>query len=285
MWSWTLCAAMIRFLMYCAFRGISMFSAFSTALTETVACTDVQTPQMRWVKSHTSRGSRPLTIVSIPRHIWPDDQAFITLPLSTSHSILRWPSILVIGSIVILFDIAPPVFCIHSGSVKRLRIEIQIFRAYLESQDRKSDHRRRDHELYEGRKVVSSRAGCVFRNAEYTHIHPVEHDAEYHQYIHDKDAIDVRAYGSEREQDERQRHPHAHFQEPEIREKTAVQGQSDAGPPGKINELYGQIAPPHDQRPPREAFQHLDGKLVVKGPRAQDRLKAHHPKRQHHSLK
>ena len=65
----TMCAVMIRFLIYWAFRGISRFSAFSTDLTEASAWTDVQTPQMRWVKSQTSRASRPFTIFSIPRHI------------------------------------------------------------------------------------------------------------------------------------------------------------------------------------------------------------------------
>src|SRR5574340_1581080 len=96
---------MIRFLIYCAFSGISSCRAFSTDLTEVSACTDVQTPQIRWVKSQTSRASLPFTMFSIPRHIWPDDQALLTLPFSTSHSMRRWPSILVIGSMTILFDI------------------------------------------------------------------------------------------------------------------------------------------------------------------------------------
>ena len=60
--------------MYCAFSGISRPSAFSTARTEAMACTVVQTPQMRWVKSQASRGSRPSRMISMPRHIWPDDQ-------------------------------------------------------------------------------------------------------------------------------------------------------------------------------------------------------------------
>src|SRR5574340_1239352 len=100
---------MIRFLIYCAFSGISSCRAFSTDLTEVSACTDVQTPQMRWVKSQTSRASLPFTMFSIPRHIWPDDHALVTLPPSVSHSMRRWPSILVIGSMTIRFDMG---FCL-----------------------------------------------------------------------------------------------------------------------------------------------------------------------------
>src|SRR3990167_9921181 len=66
-----------------------------------MACTVVHTPQMRCVKIQASRGSRPCRISSIPRHICPEDQALTTLPLSTSQSMRRWPSIRVIGSTVI----------------------------------------------------------------------------------------------------------------------------------------------------------------------------------------
>ena len=82
-----------------------MPSAFSTVRTETSAWTVVQTPQKRWVNIHASLGSRPLRIVSMPRHICPDDQALVTFPLSTWQSIRRCPSILVTGSTVILFAI------------------------------------------------------------------------------------------------------------------------------------------------------------------------------------
>ncbi len=75
--------------MYCAFSGISSSSAFSTARTEAIACTVVQTPQKRWVKSQASRGSRPSRIFSMPRHIVPEDQAFFTVPPSTSTSMRR----------------------------------------------------------------------------------------------------------------------------------------------------------------------------------------------------
>ena len=37
----------------------------------------------------------------MPRHICPDDQALTTLPLSTSQSIRKWPSMRVMGSMVI----------------------------------------------------------------------------------------------------------------------------------------------------------------------------------------
>ena len=72
-----------------AFIGISSPSAFSTARTEAIACTVVQTPQKRWVKSQASRGSRPCRMVSMPRHIWPEDQELLTLPPSTSTSMRR----------------------------------------------------------------------------------------------------------------------------------------------------------------------------------------------------
>ena len=105
MWSCIACAITIRFRMYCAFSGTSRPSAFSTVLTDAIAWTVVQTPQKRWVKSHASRGSRPFRIVSIPRNIWPDDQAFFTRPPSTSTSTRRWPSMRVTGSTTIRLDI------------------------------------------------------------------------------------------------------------------------------------------------------------------------------------
>ena len=40
-----------------------------------MACTVVQTPQMRWVKAQASRGSRPFRISSMPRNMVDDDQA------------------------------------------------------------------------------------------------------------------------------------------------------------------------------------------------------------------
>src|SRR6186997_1035078 len=87
--------------MYCALSGTSSCSAFSTARTEAMACTVVQTPQNRCVKSHAARGSRPCRMRSMPRNIWPDDQALRTTPPSTSASMRRCPSIRVTGSMVI----------------------------------------------------------------------------------------------------------------------------------------------------------------------------------------
>ena len=78
-----------------------MLRAFSTARTEAMACTVVQTPQKRWVNSHASRGSRPWRMRSMPRNICPEDQELRTLPPSTSTSMRRWPSMRVIGSMVI----------------------------------------------------------------------------------------------------------------------------------------------------------------------------------------
>src|SRR5512135_2162487 len=108
MWSCSAWAITIRFRMYWALRGISRPRAFSTARTEAMACTVVQTPQMRWVNSHASRGSRPKRMSSMPRHIWPEAQAFWTLPPSTSTSIRKWPSIRVIGSMVIVLLLESP---------------------------------------------------------------------------------------------------------------------------------------------------------------------------------
>src|SRR5512145_2621701 len=106
MWSCTACAPIIRLRMYCAFSGISRPSAFSTERTEASAWTVVQTPQNRCVNAQASRGSRPFRMTSTPRHIWPDDQALVTFPPSTSHSIRRWPSIRVTGSMVTLLAIS-----------------------------------------------------------------------------------------------------------------------------------------------------------------------------------
>ncbi|XPE53649.1 hypothetical protein ACNKHX_18420 [Shigella flexneri] len=41
---------------------------------------EVHTPQMRCTIIQASRGSLPLTISSIPRHMVPDDQALVTTP-------------------------------------------------------------------------------------------------------------------------------------------------------------------------------------------------------------
>src|SRR5579871_405070 len=96
----------IRLRMYCAFSGTSSFRASSTDRTLAMACTVVQTPQKRWVKSHASRGSRPRRIFSMPRHMVHDAQALLTALFSTSTSMRRCPSIRVIGSIVIRFAIS-----------------------------------------------------------------------------------------------------------------------------------------------------------------------------------
>ena len=44
----------------------------------------------------------------MPRHIWPEAQAFVTVPPSTSTSMRRWPSMRVIGSMTILAIVTPP---------------------------------------------------------------------------------------------------------------------------------------------------------------------------------
>src|SRR3989304_7446025 len=74
-------------------------SRFSVAA---MPCDCGQTPQMRWVIIWASRGSRPRRIISRPRKRLPVARAALTTPFSTTHSILRCPSILVTGSITIL---------------------------------------------------------------------------------------------------------------------------------------------------------------------------------------
>ena len=52
----------------------------------------------------------------MPRHIWPEAQASRTLPPSTSTSIRRWPSIRVIGSMVIILLMESPLAMGRRGS-------------------------------------------------------------------------------------------------------------------------------------------------------------------------
>src|SRR3982751_2453371 len=101
MWSCMACAPTMMLRMYCALSGTSSCSAFSTARTEAIACTVVQTPQNRCVNSHASRGSRPSRIRSMPRNIRPDDPAFRPKPPAASASMRRCPSMRVTGSMVI----------------------------------------------------------------------------------------------------------------------------------------------------------------------------------------
>ena len=89
-----------------ALSGIVMPRAFSTARTEASALTVVQTPQIRWVNTQASRGSRPARTVSMPRNMGLELQASVTLPELISASMRRCPSILVIGSTTI-FMVSP----------------------------------------------------------------------------------------------------------------------------------------------------------------------------------
>src|SRR6266511_1064958 len=85
-----------------ALAGMRMSSASSTARHDATACTTVQTPQMRCVKAHASRGSRPCMMISIPRNCVEVAHAFVIRPFSACASMRRWPSILVRGSTTIL---------------------------------------------------------------------------------------------------------------------------------------------------------------------------------------
>ena len=61
-----------------------MPNASSTARRDANAWVDVQTPQIRCTKAHTSRGSRFLATNSIPRQAVPLDRASSTLPVDSS---------------------------------------------------------------------------------------------------------------------------------------------------------------------------------------------------------
>ena len=89
---------MIRLRSSRALGGGAAPIAFSTARIDAMAWTVVQTPQMRCVNAHASRGSRPFRMISMPRNIVDEDQASLTLPPSTSASMRRWPSMRVTGS-------------------------------------------------------------------------------------------------------------------------------------------------------------------------------------------
>src|SRR5215470_15073740 len=85
--------------MSCAFGGIGYLSASSTARTEAMPCTSVQTPQMRWANAQASRGSRPRRMISIPRTIVPELDARVMRPVSSiCASMRRCPSMRVTGS-------------------------------------------------------------------------------------------------------------------------------------------------------------------------------------------
>src|SRR5450756_1302374 len=92
------CIPCTRFLIVFAFAGIRMFRASSTARQLAMACTAVQTPQMRWVKAHASRGSRPCMMISMPRNCVDDAHALAIFPFSDCASMRKWPSMRVIGS-------------------------------------------------------------------------------------------------------------------------------------------------------------------------------------------
>src|SRR5450759_84053 len=92
------CIPCTRFLIVFAFAGIRMFRASSTARQLAMACTAVQTPQMRCVNAHASRGSRPCMMISMPRNCVDDAHALAIFPFSDCASMRRWPSMRVIGS-------------------------------------------------------------------------------------------------------------------------------------------------------------------------------------------
>src|SRR6266508_4553444 len=92
----------IRLRIRFALGGMRMSSASSTARHDATACTTVQTPQIRCVNAHASRGSRPCMMISIPRNCVDVAHALVIRPFSAWASMRRWPSILVNGSTTIL---------------------------------------------------------------------------------------------------------------------------------------------------------------------------------------
>src|SRR5450759_2529685 len=92
------CIPFTRFRMVFAFAGILMFRASSTARQLATAWTAVHTPQIRWVKAHASRGSRPCMMISMPRNCVDDAHALAIFPFSDCASMRKWPSMRVIGS-------------------------------------------------------------------------------------------------------------------------------------------------------------------------------------------
>ena len=72
-----------------ALAGILMLSASSTARQLAIAWTAVQTPQMRCVNAHASRGSRPCMMISMPRNCVADAQALAIFPFSDCASMRR----------------------------------------------------------------------------------------------------------------------------------------------------------------------------------------------------
>ena len=102
------CEQLIILRIILALSGIVMLSAASTALTELVECTVVQTPQIRDTNVHASRGSLPFSMTSKPLHIVPATQASAIFPPSTLASTRMCPSIRVMGSTTIFAILFPP---------------------------------------------------------------------------------------------------------------------------------------------------------------------------------
>src|SRR3989344_6563977 len=123
-----------------------------------MACTVCATPQMRCVKIRASRGSRPCRISSIPRHICPEDQALTTLPLSTSQSMRRWPSIRVIGSTVIRV-VTVYLQLLNRGHAFTAWQHRQLLDEQQIEQDLDREHAYGDQNLCDRRKVVPAAAG------------------------------------------------------------------------------------------------------------------------------
>src|SRR5512139_2609646 len=111
-------------------------SESSTARTEAMPCTRVQTPQMRCAKAQASRGSRPRRMISMPRTMVPAEYALVILPLaSVSASMRRWPSMRVMGSTTtrcaVLMCSVLQVFCEQFGQAEQLGVHLVMVEAFL----------------------------------------------------------------------------------------------------------------------------------------------------------
>src|SRR5271165_1086004 len=163
MWSCRPWLIRMRFRMNCALGGICSFSASSTARTLAMACTVVHTPQKRWVNSQASRGSRPSTMFSMPRHMVQLAHALETLLPSTSTSMRRCPSIRVTGSMLIRVAISThlyvgvevPVIAFHAVPLlQRRRQNRQPLHGDQEQANAGADETQRDNNFNDRRRVI-----------------------------------------------------------------------------------------------------------------------------------
>src|ERR1043165_2763919 len=166
----------MRLRMYWALTGTAICRAFSTARTDAIACTVVHTPQNRWVIAQASRGSRPSRICSTPRHMVPEAQASVTLPLSTTQSMRRWPSMRVMGSMTMRLAMIALLRARSFAPARQYRQEPD---REDECQDLERDQADRDCQLAQRGEVVPAGAGVI---GDQISIDPVQHAGDRHPH-------------------------------------------------------------------------------------------------------